>query len=60
MSESPPFSLELFAVSQSLGRGFVSDVLRNVEPSDSSVDLVVSFSSSGLEDPVVRMEAGFK
>jgi hypothetical protein len=34
-----------------------SDVLRDVESSDSSVDLVISLSSSHFQDPVVRVEA---
>lgn len=57
MGEGPPFSLEFFAVHQGLLWSLASDVLRDVESSDSSVDLVISLSSSHFQDPVVRVEA---
>ncbi len=56
MSESFPFLDELLALDESLGGGFGSDVFWNVKTSDSSVNLKVSFSSSGLENPVVWMK----
>ena len=57
MSESPPLSLELFGINQSLWGSFTSDVFWNKESSDSSVDFVISFSSSHFQNPVIWVKS---
>ena len=56
MGEVPPLMLKLLTFSQGLLGGFISDIFRDIKSSDSSVNLEISFSSSDLENPVVRME----
>lgn len=52
-----PFLLKAKVLQIGLGRSLVSDVLGDEEARSGEVDTRVSFSSSGLEDPVVGVEA---
>lgn len=57
MDVVPPFDLEFFKIGIALSVCLLSDVLWDEEASAGSFDFEVSLSSSGLEDPVVRVEA---
>ena len=56
MSKSPPLLLELLTFGKGLLGSLISDVFRDIETSDSSIDLEISFSSSDFKDPVIWME----
>ena len=57
MDVVPPFDLQLFEVGVALGVGLLPHMVGDEEPSASPFDSEISLSSSGLEDPVVRVES---
>lgn len=57
MLECLPFLKESLIISVSLRLGLASDELGDEEASNTSFDSEISFSSSGLDEPVIRMQA---
>ena len=55
VSKVSPLFQQSFIVSISLSFGFCSNIFRYIEASVSSFDLPESFSSSCLQDPVIRV-----
>lgn len=57
MLEGFPFEEKSLEISISLSLGFISNEIRDEESSTASFDSPISFSSSGFQNEVIRMEA---
>ncbi len=57
VDELLPLEFQSYGGLQVLGLSFRSHILRHVEPSESSFDLVVSLTSFDFENPVVGVQS---